>query len=268
MLAVRTLRSGRFGCILKQINGNVACVSTPARESSSLLAQVKNWEAANERYFGPERDLKNFPHPVMQEKPNSVKLGFIPASWFDNLYPKTGVTGPYVLGAGLVATLLSKEIWVLDHGFGDVIGFTGAFLVLMYKVGPGMSKFLEAKQERIYEETYAKPVAKAKEAFEHEIKECNTAVWSLEGQKYLFEAKKENVGLQLESAYRQRLDKVYNDVKRRLDYHITMESTKRRFEQEHMVNWIVSNVVKNITPQQEKDSIKKCISELKSLAAA
>ncbi|CAI9736134.1 ATP synthase subunit b, mitochondrial-like [Octopus vulgaris] len=266
MLAVRTLRSGHFGCVLKQLNGKH--ISVPARLSSSVVEQVKNWETANERYFGPERDVKNFPHPAMLDQPKAVKFGFVPASWFDFLYPKTGFTGPYVLGAGLLATVMSKEIWVIDHGFADVIGFTGAFLFLVYKVGPGMAKFLEGKQQRIYEETYTKPIAKAKETFVDEIKECNDAIWSLEGQKYLFEAKKENVGLQLESAYRKRLNKVYTDVKSRLDYHVAVENTKRRFEQEHMVNWIVSSVVKSITPQQEKESIKKCIAELKTLAAA
>jgi hypothetical protein len=37
--------------------------------------------------------------------------------------------------------------------------------------------------------------------------------WRAEGQKDLFAAKKENVGLQLEAAYRERLLNAYNEVR-------------------------------------------------------
>ena len=34
------------------------------------------------------------------------------------------------------------------------------------------------------------------------------------------------------------------------NYQMDVEGTKRRFEQKHMVNWIVDSVVKGITPDQ------------------
>ena len=47
-----------------------------------------------------------------------------------------------------------------------------------------------------------------------------------------------------------------------------MEHTTRSFEQTHMVNWIVDNVKKGITPQQEKESIASCIRTLKTMSAS
>jgi len=267
MQAVRLLRSGQFGCILAKLPQN-QLATVPVRSSSAVAEQVKRWDDAHERYFGPERDTKNFPHPIMRMRGSPVRMGCVPEEWFTAMYPKTGVTGPYMLGTGLLATMLSKEIWVIDHGFADVIGFTGAFLFCVFKLGPGINKFLYDKQVRIQEATYVKPIAAAKEGYTGTIENAKTAIWSLEGQKHLFDAKKENVDLQLEAVYRQRLQTAYSEVKNRLDYHVNVQNTKRRFEQEHMVNWIVSGVVKSITPQQEKESLKKCIADLKSLAAA
>lgn len=71
----------------------------------------------------------------------------------------------------------------------------------------------------------------------------------------------------MEAVYRQRLAEVYQSVKRRLDYQVDVENAQRRFQQHHMVNWIVSGVLKSITPQQEKDALARCIVDLKNLTA-
>uniref|UniRef100_A0A3Q0R502 ATP synthase subunit b n=1 Tax=Amphilophus citrinellus TaxID=61819 RepID=A0A3Q0R502_AMPCI len=75
-----------------------------------------------------------------------------------------------------------------------------------------------------------------------------------------------NVAMLLETNYRERLHMVTNEVKRRLDYQIALQDLHRRMEQEHMINWVEKSVVSSITPQQEKESIAKCITDLKALA--
>jgi len=58
-----------------------------------------------------------------------------------------------------------------------------------------------------------------------------------------------------EHRYRERVAQVYSAVKRRLDYQVELVSTKKRLEQQHMVNWIVDSVVSGITPKQVRQRL-------------
>ncbi|XP_074653484.1 ATP synthase subunit b, mitochondrial-like [Tubulanus polymorphus] len=247
------------------------CLSAVVRQASDQpsqdVAKQTQIQKAHALYNGPERDVKNFPVDKMPDEAPPVKYGFIPESWFQAFYDKTGVTGPYLFGGGLLTYLLSKEIWVVDHGFTEFLSFWTAIYIVNRKFGKTIADYLDKRVEDRQEKLYYRPIREARKGYEQLIQVAEEDIARQDAQKMLFEAKRENVNLQLEAIYRQRLADVHQQVKNRLDYQLDVQQTKRRFEQEHMVDWIISNVVKNISPQQEKESVTKCIADLKGLAA-
>jgi len=236
-------------------------------DGSEVMQQLANWEAANKKYFGPERDTVNFPIKVCPATNPPVRFGFIPETWFQAFYNKTGVTGPYLFGFGFITYVLSKEIWIVEHNFTHFLSFWMAVWLIIYKYGPKIGAYLDQQSEGYEQRDWYKPVNKAKEDLKKVIEDQEKAIWREDGQKFLFEAKRENVDLQLESIYRQRLAEVHQAVKKRMDYMVEVESSQRRLQQQHMVQWIVNSVMSSITPQQEKESLTKCIQDLKTLSA-
>ncbi|KAG8450899.1 hypothetical protein GDO86_003243 [Hymenochirus boettgeri] len=205
------------------------------------------------------------PVPPLPEKGGKVRFGLIPEEFFQFLYPKTGVTGPYMLGTGLLVYLLSKEIYVINH---ETFAAASIGICIIYgikKFGPDVAAFADKLNEE--------KVAKAQTVKDSAVKNLERAVeeekkeqWRVEGRNHLFDAKRNNVTMLLEINFRERLLNVYNEVKKRLDYQVALQHLHRRKEQDHMINWVEKNVVQSISPQQQKESISKCIADLKLLS--
>jgi len=259
MLSRLAVRPVQYGLLARPVIPSQVRVTQFASKSS-----VPEQEPLNVKE-GPERDLVNFPRLTRPLYPEKVRMAFIPDEWFQFFYKKTGVTGPYVFGAGVITYLLSKEIWVMEHEFYNGIALALFGAILVKAVGPQLSSFLDKEMdtyEKGWKDYRNSTMGGLKNAIAAEEKEQ----WRAQQQKILFDAKKENVHLQLEAKYRERLQNVYQEVRRRMEYQLDYQNTTRRLEQKHMVKWIVDSVVKGITPQQEKDALQHCIGTLKSLA--
>jgi len=200
------------------------------------------------------------------EYPGKVRLGFLPEEWFQFFYNKTGVTGPYTFGVGLITYLCSKEIYVMEHEYYSGLSLAIMAIVAVKKLGPAIAKWADSEIDKVETDWKSGREQELKalcEAIEDEKKEQ----WRADGSLMLMDAKKENVALQLEAAFRERAMNVYNEVKRRLDYQVECRHVERRVNQKHMVNWIVNNVLSSISPQQEKETLNRCIADLNALAA-
>jgi len=214
-----------------------------------------------------ERDLVNFPKRERQIERSPVRMGIFPEEWFTAMYSKTGVTGPYMALFGATTFLCSKEIYVMEHDFYVGICFLFCATFVIKQVGPDITAALNKDMDS--------DEAKLKSIRQGEIDFCKANIAAEEGAQLdtsawadIIAAKKEAVGLQLEGVYRARLQDAYTQVKKRLDYQLETANVVRRMEQKHMVDWIIGNVKKSITPAQEDAALKKCISDLKGLSAA
>lgn len=205
------------------------------------------------------------PVPPLPEHGGKVRFGLIPEEFFQFLYPKTGVTGPYVLGTGLILYLLSKEIYVITPETFSAISTIGFLVYVVKKYGASVGEFADKLNEQ--------KIAQLEEVKQASIKQIQDAIDMEKSQQalvqkrhYLFDVQRNNIAMALEVTYRERLHRVYREVKNRLDYHISVQNMMRQKEQEHMINWVEKHVVQSISAQQEKETIAKCIADLKLLA--
>ncbi|XP_033212361.1 ATP synthase subunit b, mitochondrial-like [Belonocnema kinseyi] len=119
-------------------------------------------------------------------------------------------SGPYMFGLGVSTYLLSKEIYILEHEY-----YSGCslFLVLCggyYKFKPQISAFLD-KAITDYEESWNTGRTQEIKANEELIENLKKEQWRTDAQKMILDVKKENIKMQLEAAYRERVARVYSE---------------------------------------------------------
>merc|ERR1712034_49091 len=245
--------------------GSTNLIRMLSRQAITRASQARRGLAVSTP--NPERDLVNFPARVRPVDKAPVRLGVFPEEWFTALYPKTGVTGPYMALGGGATFLCSKEFFVMEHDFYVGVALAAVLSFVVKSAGPDWTA--QINKELDEEEASYKAIRQSEidsclqTIADEEAGQADTAAYA-----EIIAAKKEAVGLQLEGVYRARLQDAYTQVKKRLDCQLETANVVRRMEQKHMVDWIIGNVKKSITPAQEDAALKKCISDLKGLASA
>jgi len=213
----------------------------------------------------PERDMVNFPPRVQPVNPGKLRIGLVPDEWFQYLYNKTGVTGPYILFWGGLTTILSKEYFVPWVDTPEHLVFLGVLVAVSKLYGPQIGAMLDKISEK-KDQAYVNELNESTKHIDSQIAE-NEALKSLpEANQLIHLAKRENIHLQLEAALRQRMASVYAEVKKRLDYQLALQNAYKRVEREQAINYILDGVNKSIGPAQEKEAFVTGLNQLKTLS--
>lgn len=214
----------------------------------------------------PERDLVNFPRIPQHMDTPPTRHHIIPESWFRFFYDKTGATGPYTFAATFGTYLFSKEILVMEHelltGFTSTVIFTYAII----KFGPRLKKYFVGRMQGEidgwdqWQHGNLKLLDQIKKHYTNELGKADLI-------KDIFEARRQDIDVQIESEYRNRLKTVYDDTRRRLNYLVAVAESQRQIAYKNMVNWVITNAVASIGQKQEAVVLDNCISNLKDLAS-
>ncbi|CAF4743548.1 unnamed protein product [Pieris macdunnoughi] len=199
-------------------------------------------------------------------EPGKVRMAMFPEEWFKFFHSKTGVSGPYLFGILVTNYFVSKEIFIMEHEY-----YAGLSIFVMVAggaklLGRDLGIFLDSQVEAI-EKELEQDRKNQMNFYETIIKDSKDMQTRAVGQKMLFDAKKENVAMQLEAVYRERLRLVFNAVKGRMEYHAKRIRVENRIHQKWMIDWILNNVRKSITPDFEKQALNRAIEDLAAIAS-
>jgi len=199
------------------------------------------------------------------ENGGKIRIGLVPDEWFKAMYDKTGVTGPYILFWGALATIFSKEYFVYWADSAEHMIFLGAVIAASKLYGKQLAEYLDSEADKGNKAIVA-DLESQTQVIDNKIK-TNQALETLpEANQIIHAAKREGVHLQLETAFRQRLSQVHQEVKRRLDYQVSVQGVYKRLERDQAINYIIGGVNQSIGPALEKESFQSGLNTLKALS--
>lgn len=237
-------------------------VATTSNNASQTAAvdNVKRYP-----HDAPERDMVNFPPLKQPVNPGKLRIGLIPDEWFQFMYNKTGVTGPYILFWGGLTTILSKEYFIPWVDTPEHLVFLGLFVYFSKTYAPKIAQYLDSVI-KADEDKYVNDLKDSTKHIDGAIEE-KAALQSLpEANTLIHAAKRENLNLQLEVSLRERMAEVHAEVKKRLDYQVALQNVQRRAEREQAVSYIIDGVKQSIGATQQKEAFQSGLAQLKSLS--
>lgn len=190
-----------------------------------------------------------------------------PVSLMDTYRGIAGNSAPTVLGGSFLAYLISKEYLIYNSEAYFAILFAGVVTGLVKKIGPSAREYFD--NERAKELSAAEAERDEMRAtIAEELAQLDQNAELLTTADELYDVYKSTRAMETEASYRKNLLEVETEVKKRLDYQIDLQNLKVQIEQDHMAKWVQDAVVQSITPEQEQQTILKCIDDIELLAAA
>jgi len=168
----------------QRAESTVPLPATYSEKRALLLEKLK--EELPKPYDGPERDHVNFPRRKRPIDIGKLRMGFLPDEWFTMFYKKTGVTGPYLFGTGLLTFLFSREFYVFEEEFSTGCTLFILFYIALKKFGPSTQAFFD----KLWDDELAADEKQKKDAidyFQNAIDDEKKALWQSEGQKNSYE---------------------------------------------------------------------------------
>ncbi|VDP08709.1 unnamed protein product [Soboliphyme baturini] len=220
----------------------------------------------------PDKTLQEMPKDFKENPelrpmyPPKARLLIFPDTWFQAFYQFTGVTGPYLLVGGLSLFIIQKELLGAQHEMIVFLSRLALFVYLGRKFGTYFARWAEYdvqdlekyRDDRVNQHLN---LMKNSVATSGQKIKCYSTVVPM-----VYEAKRENVALQLEVEYRKRLVAAHKEVKKRLDYMVDIVGVRREFQRRNLIDWVVNEVKKSITPERERETLQSCLVHLKQIA--
>nr|XP_039259615.1 ATP synthase subunit b, mitochondrial-like [Styela clava] len=196
--------------------------------------------------------------------PNYMRHYVIPEYWFEFLYPRTGVTGPYALAFGTTAFLVSKEIYIYSPESWHLFALLTVTYGLLKVAGPMLQEMMHSNEDRHFDAIYRLKMSEI-DGLEAEVEDIKTEKWRSGLQEMYHDIKKSNLALMLETEYLNRKASLVSAVKKKLDYQVAVQQVDRELAHSHLVNWVEEKVRKSITPESQKKTLDVCIARLAAL---
>jgi len=201
----------------------------------------------------------------MPTNPGKVRLGFVPDEWFQFLYNKTGVTGPYILFWGALTTIFSKEYFIASADTVENMVWLVVVITLSKYFGKSLGQYLDSQVDA-RNKTFLDGLKDSTKTVDAQIVENEALLALPEANKIIHAAKRENALLQLEAAYRQKIAQVYQEIKKRLDFQLAVQNAYKRAEREQAISYILDGVNKSIGAAQEKEAFQSGLQQLRLLS--
>jgi len=194
--------------------------------------------------------------------------------YWDTAYPSfamykqlAGTSAGPVFGAGLITYLLSKEIYIVND---ETMQFYVQAIVFyhLYKMGSGpAAKYFEKQTDDILEDLYSTTRSKLAH-LEQDLVDAASIDKFLDDRPEYYAIMQNQKEMAAEVTYRQRLQEVEAEFKKRLDYQVEMQNVQLSIEEKHMAAWIEKEVLKSISEESEEDTMNQCLRSLEDMAAA